>query len=211
MKRLFITLLLFISFSMSSQNYSFFENDIRLANSGNSEGSSIVTLTHFGFFPITEKFGFADYVSIEGNDQYEYGQVLLGGYYNITDKLSTYIMVGKESVSSEGRFGYMLYFTTGDKIRTYAFYQRNKNPFSPTTQNSEWYDIMFRYAIKSEINNSFYLGARVMKGYGTGIPITLRQRISDGDSVYLSYTTYYDETLSDFPWRHTLTLVFEFY
>jgi hypothetical protein len=100
MKKIVTLVLLLVSITFNAQNYSFFENDVRLINSEDQDviGNEIVTLTHFGFFPISEKFGFTDYASVEGNDQYTYGQVLLGGYYNITDQLSVYLMAGKESV-----------------------------------------------------------------------------------------------------------------
>jgi hypothetical protein len=124
MKKILSILILFSSF-ISAQNYSYFDNDVRFLDSEN--GNPIVTLTHFGFFPINNKFGFTDYASIEGNDTYQYGQVLLGGYYNITDKLSVYLLGGRESISNELRIGYMAYFTTGDQLRTYVFYQRNGN------------------------------------------------------------------------------------
>lgn len=191
-------------------NYSYFDNDLRFVQ--NDMGDPIVTLTHFGFFPLTEKFGFTDYASIEGNDQYQYGQVLLGGYYNITDELSVYVMGGRESVSNDMRFGYMVYFTNGDQIRTYAFYQRNQSPFDSDTKLSEWYDIMFRYGVISKEKESYYLGGRYMKWYGLGPTLSYRRNIGDGDNVYLGYTTYFDVNndlgVDVLP---TVTLAFEFF
>jgi hypothetical protein len=219
MKKIVTLVLLLVSITFNAQNYSFFENDVRLINSEDQDviGNEIVTLTHFGFFPISEKFGFTDYASVEGNDQYTYGQVLLGGYYNITDQLSVYLMAGKESVggvlSQDVRFGYMAYFTTGDKIRTYAFYQRNGNPFSSDTRDTHWYDIIFRYAIASEETHSFYIAARYMRGYGVGLPFIFRLKISEGDSVYVGYTTFYDvdNLLPNSDVLHSITLSFEFF
>lgn len=219
MKKIIILLLTLASFSVTSQNYSFFENDVRLISSEDREivGNEIVTLTHFGFFPITEKFGFTDYASVEGNNQYTYGQVMLGGYYNITDDLSVYLLAGKESIngqiSQDLRLGYMAYYTTGDNIRAYAFYQRNGNPFSSDTRDTHWYDIFFRYAISSEDTHSFYLAARYMRGYGAGIPFIFRAKISEGDSIYVGYTTFYDvdNLLPNSDLLHSVSLTFEFF
>lgn len=215
MKKLLVLSIIMISSLVNAQNYSFFENNIRLINSEDKKelGTEIATLTHFGFFPITERFGFTDYASIEANNKYQYGQVLLGGYYSITENLSIYLMGGLESVSRQPRFGYMLYYTTGDKIRTYAFYQRNKNPFTSQTKASEWYDIFFRYAIISKDSNSLYLAARYMRGYGLGVPVIFRFKISEGDSVYLGYTAFYDvdKLLPETSTLHSISLTFEFF
>jgi hypothetical protein len=212
MKKLLLVLIITLSISVTSQNYSYFDNDVRFVEQ--ESGNPIVTLTHFGFLPITDKFGFTDYASIEGNNvnSNSYGQVLLGGYYNITDKLSVYFMAGKESISNEVRFGYMAYYTTGDKFRTYAFYQRNKNPFSSDTKGSEWYDIMLRVAVSSKEKNSFYVGGRYMRNYGLGVPISVRQKLNDYGNVYLGYTTFYDidNVYSNSDWLPTLTLALEF-
>tara|TARA_R110000851_G_scaffold47990_1_gene116326 strand:+ start:2410 stop:3045 length:636 start_codon:yes stop_codon:yes gene_type:complete len=210
MKTLFTTLLLVLTLSLTAQTYSYFDNDVRFV--GDEYGGSVTTLTHFGLFPITEKFGFTDYASIEGNNQYQYGQVLLGGYYNITDKLSVYVMGGKESTSNQVRFGYMAYYTTGDKFRTYAFYQRNQNPFSSETRDSDWYDVMLRVAITSKDNNSLYVGGRYMKFYGVGVPISVRQKLNDSSNLYLGYTTFYDVDgdYGNSDWLPTITLALEF-
>lgn len=210
MKKLILKVILLISLNITGQNYSYFENDVRFINK--EDGAPIKTLTHFGFFPITEKFGFTDYASIEGNNEYQYGQVLLGGYYNITNKLSMYLLAGKESISNQIRFGYMIYFTTGDKIRMYAFYQRNQNPFADKTKDSQWYDIMLRFAISSKENRSFYMGGRYMRFYGIGSPISFRKKITTENNIYISYTTFYDIN-NDFyggNWIPTLTLALEF-
>jgi len=199
---------LLMTVAVSAQNYSYFDNDVRFYN----EGDAVVTLTHFGVFPITEKFGFTDYASIEGNDMYSYGQVLLGGYYQITDDLSVYVMAGKESVSNDLRLGYMLYYSTGDKIRTYAFYQRNGDPFASDTKGSEWYDIMARFAVLSKEKNSVYVGGRFMKYYGLGPAVSVRQSLTPTSNVYLGFTMYNDvnDDYSDGDWTPTLTLAVEF-
>lgn len=208
MKRLFIGLIaLIMTTAVSAQNYSYFDNDVRFTNDGNP----IVTLTHFGVFPITEKFGFTDYASVEGDNLYGYGQVLLGGYYNITDNLSVYLLAGKESISNQARFAGVLYYTTGDAVRAYAFYQRNENPFSGDTINSEWYDFMLRLAMTSKEKNSSYIGARYIKYYGLGVPISFRQSLSPTSNLYIGYTHYYDvDDNYSGDWTPTLTLAIEF-
>jgi hypothetical protein len=201
-------LALFMTVAISAQNYSYFDNDVRFYD----ESEAVVTLTHFGFFPITDKFGFADYASLEGNDEYGYGQVLLGGYYNVTDKLSVYLMAGKESISNDVRFGGMLYYTTGDKFRTYAFYQRNENVFSSDTKWSEWYDIMARFAFVSKEKNSLYVGGRYMKYYGAGPTVSVRQAFNSTSNLYLGVTAYndVDNDYGGNDWIPTLTLAVEF-
>jgi len=196
-----------MTIAVSAQNYSYFDNDVRFIDDGNP----ITTLTHFGVFPITEKFGFTDYASVEGNNDFSYGQVLLGGYYNITNELSVYLLAGKESISNQARFAGVLYYTTGDKIRAYAFYQRNENPLSGDTIDSEWFDFMARFALLSEEKNSLYIGGRYMKYYGIGVPISFRQALSPSSNVYLGYTQYYDiDNDYDSSWTPTLTLAVEF-
>jgi len=199
---------LFMTVAVSAQNYSYFDTDVRFYD----EGESVVTLTHFGFFPITEKFGFTDYASVEGNNEYGYGQVLLGGYYNVTDELSVYLLAGKESISNDVRFGGMVYYTTGDKFRTYAFYQRNENVFSSDTKWSEWYDVMARVALVSKDKNSVYVGGRYMKYYGAGPTLSVRQTLGATSNVYLGVTLYndVDNDYGGSNWTPTLTLAFEF-
>lgn len=206
MKNLFIaiTLVMFTSTALG-QNYSFFENDVRLP----SEGNVITTLTHFGFFPINDKFGITDYASIEGNDEYSYGQLMLGGYYNITNELSAYLMVGKESSSNQVRLGYMVYYITGDNFRGYFFYNRNQNPLSSETKETEWFDIMTRFAIVSKPKNSFYIGGRYLTNYGLGMPLTVRQTLNGFSNIYVAFTPYYDVDLTK-DWLPTISLIFEF-
>tara|TARA_R110000851_G_scaffold47424_1_gene115095 strand:- start:53381 stop:54031 length:651 start_codon:yes stop_codon:yes gene_type:complete len=207
-------LALFMTVAVSAQNYSYFDNDVRFYD----EGEAVVTLTHFGVFPITEKFGVADYASIEGNNEYSYGQVLIGGYYQITPELSVYLLAGKEGGQNLGltngkvKFGGMLYYTTGDKIRAYAFYTRNGDPFASNTKNSEWYDFMARYALVSKTKNSVYVGARFMKMYGLGPTVSVRQAMSKTSNAYLGFTMYNDvsDDYSDGDWTPTLTLAIEF-
>ena len=201
-------LALFITVAVSAQNYSYFDNDVRFYN----EGDAVVKLTHFGAFSITEKFGFADFASIEGNNVYSYGQVLLGGYYNITDALSVYLLAGKESISNDVRFGARLSYTNGDKLNAYAFYQRNGDPFASDTLDSEWYDFMAKYAVISKEKNSVYVGARYMKYYGLGPTVAVRQLIGKTSDVILGFSMYNDvsDDYSDGDWTPTLTLAFEF-
>jgi hypothetical protein len=205
-------LTLFMTVAVSAQNYSYFDNDVRFYDDKETLGDPVVTLTHFGVFPITEKFGVADYASIEGNDTYSYGQVLIGGYYQITPELSVYVLAGKESTSNEVKFGGMLYYTTGDKFRTYAFYTRNGDPFANDTKDSEWYDFMARYALVSKEKNSVYVGARFMKMYGLGPTVSVRQAMSKTSNAYLGFTMYNDvsDDYSDGDWTPTLTLAIEF-
>lgn len=210
MKKIILGFLaLFLSVGMYAQNYSYFDNDVRFYNDGTNP---VVTLSHFGAFPITEKFGFTDYAVIEGSaDVNRVGLVLLGGYYNVTKELSVYLMAGKESLSTDVRFGGILYYTTGDKFRAYASYQRNQLGFTSKTKDSEWYDIQARFAIVSKEKNSFYAGGRYMKYYGIGVPLSVRQSMSKNSNLILGYTTYYDiDNSYGGDWLPTVTLAFEF-
>jgi len=202
---------LFITVAVSAQNYSYFDNDVRFYDDKEMLGDPVVTLTHFGQFQITESFGFTDYASIEGNDAYSYGQVLLGGYYNFGN-FTAYVMAGKESISNDVRFGYMLYYTTGDDFRAYGFYQRNGDPFASDTKDSEWYDVMARFALISKTKNSVYVGGRFMTYYGLGPTVSVRQSLSDTSNVYVGFTMYNDvaDDYSDGDWTPTLTLAVEF-
>jgi hypothetical protein len=208
-KFMLILLGLFMTTAVTAQNYSYFDNDVRFPK----DEAAVTTLTHFGVYQINENFGFTNYASIEyslTDGGYGYGQVLLGGYVNINDKLSFYLLAGKESISNDARFASVLYYTTGDAFRAYAFYQRNG--LSKDVVSNEWYDLSVRQAIVSKEKNSFYLGVRYMKYYGIGVPVSVRQAISSNDNIYLGFTAYYDidDNIGGNKWLPTATLAFEF-
>lgn len=197
--KILLGLLALFTMSMSAQNYSYFENDVRFY-----EGDNVVTLTHFGQYNIGEKWGFTDYATIEGNDEYTYGQLLIGGFYQLTNTFSVYVMAGKETGSNDIRMAYMGYYTTGDKLMAYAFYHKNIDE----SYDSEWYDLNVRYALVSKEKSSFYVGARYMRFYGVGVPITYRQSVSSSDSIFISYTHFYNNELPDgvSEWTPTLSI-----
>jgi hypothetical protein len=198
--------------SMSAQNYSFFEKDVRF-----TDNSEVVTLTHFGEFQITENFGFTDYAQVQNSDDIAnayygaYGQVLLGVYCKAIPNVTTSVYIGKETASNDTRMAGYVNYMTGDKLMAYAFYQRNIDE----SYDSEFWDVRVRYAPFSSEKNSIYIGARYMTCYGIGMPIGYRHSMSEKANVYFSYTTYYDCTVGvddtdSARWIPTVSLNFEF-
>jgi hypothetical protein len=211
MKKIMLGLLaLFMTVAVSAQNYSYLEADVRF----NETSDANVTFRHSGAFPITEKFGFANFASVEGNETYSYGQVLLGGYYQVCNSVKVSLMAGKEAVagtiSNDIRFGGIISYAKGDKFRAYVNYQRNDNPFKSETKATEWYDVMARYAVVSKTKRSLYVGGRYMEGYGLGVPLSVRQSIGKAN-LHVAYTHFYDvdnELGQD--WTPTVTVALEF-
>jgi len=188
MKKMYLLgLLLALSLSLSAQNYSFFENDVRLIN-----GNETVNLTHFGEFSLTNHFGITDYVSVDNSRlNGSEGELLLGLYYKPNDKFTFSLLVGQETLTKNIRFGGLAYYKNGDKLLISGFYQRNKSPFEGKSNANEWYDLQIKLALLSHDKTSLYVGSRYEKGYGLGLPVGLRHSIGS-NNLYVVYTTYYN-------------------
>lgn len=204
--KLILGLLTLFTIALSAQNYTYFENDMRFI-----DGETSTSVSHFGEFPITEKFGITDYFQIETGYAGEYGQGLIGLYYKLDNNLSIALFGGLESISKDIRYAFLIYYNN-DRWGISAFYQRNQNPFDKASKETEWYDFQGRYELISKEKNSLYVGARYMKFYGLGVPIGVRQSLSKNLNVYIFYTTYYDiDKLFDNSWIPTVSLNMELF
>lgn len=214
MKKIILGIVLMLSVTLSAQNYSFFENDIRF-----NKNLQTVTLTHFGEFAITENFGFTDYAMVQNSQDTthpkygSYAEVLLGVYCKAIPNVTTSLYIGKESYTNSARIGAFASYIPSDKLLSYAFYQRNLN----NSVHNEFWDVRLRFAPYSTDENSIYIGARYMTTYGLGMPIGYRRSITPTFNAYLAYTTYYDCTVAGTTsaddsarWVPTISLNFEF-
>jgi len=115
MKRKFplFLVLLFWALLVNAQNYSLFENDFRVY-----KDNIRTTLTHYGEFEITDKFGVADYIFVTN----DWGEFTIGPYYKFKNGLIT-VLPGIETFN-KFRIGFYGYITLNDVTTISAFYEK---------------------------------------------------------------------------------------
>ncbi len=181
MTKWFFVLVFFCALQVNAQNYSLFENDVRIY-----PDKVRTTLTHYGEFAITDKFGIADYVFVTN----DWGELTVGPYYR-TDKFFVTVLPGLETLN-KFRIGFYSYYKLFSVTTVSAFYEKGV---------VDYYDFQVRNDYK---HWTFMM--RYRQDYGLGVPIGYKL-----NHFQLFYTTFYDvDNNFDGDWLPTVSLNFEF-
>lgn len=166
---------------VTAQNYSFFENDVRLY-----KGFTRTTLTHYGEFELSSKFGIADYVFVTN----DWGEFTIGPYFKPNSKFLIAVLPGIETLN-KFRIGFYSYYKLTSLTTISAFYEYGVVDY-------------FDFQIRNDHKHLTYM-LRLRQDYGLGIPIGLKY-----SNFQLFYTTYYNiEQICVHKWLPTISLNIE--
>lgn len=192
--KIFYILILTLCYTITShsQNYTIFENDMRVFNRDHKSVTQL-TLTHYGEYNITKNIGVTDYVFVTDNNGYQmnpWGELLIGLFYKLCDKLLFGAYVGTETNKPNIRFAATGWWNITDKLNLSFFVEKSR------ISHGEYYDFHLKYNIFNTSKMCFFTCARFRQGYGIGIPLGVKYKLSEMDKVpkYLGlfYTTFYN-------------------